>query len=488
MRILFLLSIFSFLSSELVAQTYSLTVNGGYGSGNYQAGDTVHIWCKEYDTTQTFSNWTGDVSFLESDHEWHTQLVMPSQAVNVSAHLVAMPSYTISHEQIMGQNNLKSVYSCFPVNQIGVAYLFHGTGGSATNWVRTVEYRSFVDAMIEAGFGVIITEAEEITLNTDLNNDGNLRWQPFPLDVNNGIDYLNIKAITDTFINRNKLTNSTPLYSVGMSNGGAFSAAISYGNNYVAGVSYCASSASAIFDVRNNAFAFRMARWDDNAQVGPEGNYEAWQNDSTLAARSVCHDYLIHDKQPIYPERFARIPGVTVAESQAVFSNLLATNQLDANHYALHSDTIKNHILAQPQLFTSFAALNVSQQSEVLNQIAAANAEHKFYSDYNYATISFLKNVCSQSVSIEESSLEPFTFSVFPNPAEGILHFKTNLKEANQGLFSLKDVSGKQLKTWKIMETLSEGTLDLSEVASGIYILELITDGQSSFSQKIILE
>lgn len=487
MKNLLLASIVALISQISVAQTFTLNVNGGFGSGNFQAGDTVHIWCKEYDTTQTFLNWTGDVSFMTNPNEWHSLLIMPNQNVQVTAHVVNMPAYTIQHEQIIGENNMKSVYSFFPNDLIGVVYLFHGTGGSATNWVRTVEYRSFVDALIAEKFGVIITEAEEITLNTDLNNDGNLRWQPFPLDVNTGIDYLNIKAITDTFINRNKLTVSTPLYSVGMSNGGAFSAAISYGNNYVAGVSYCASSVNAIFNARNNAFAFRMARWDDNAQVGSEGNYEAWQNDSTLAARSVCHDYQIHDKQPIYPERFARIPGVSLTESQAIFNDLVAQNQLDANHYALHSDTIKNHILAQPQLYSSFLALNVSQQLEVLNQIAASNAEHKFYSDFNFETISFLKNVCT-SAEIEANTMEEPTFSIYPNPSCETMHYELNLPNGAQGKLSLRDLNGKVLFSTNLESQNTIGTFNVSQFAKGVYMFELELMNGKSIVKKLVIE
>jgi len=34
--------------SLLNAQTYTLYVVDGYGSGNYLAGDTVHIWSKKH--------------------------------------------------------------------------------------------------------------------------------------------------------------------------------------------------------------------------------------------------------------------------------------------------------------------------------------------------------------------------------------------------------------------------------------------------------
>jgi hypothetical protein len=42
-----------FLTTSIFAQTFNLTVNNGYGSGTYQAGDTVHIWSFAYDSTKT---------------------------------------------------------------------------------------------------------------------------------------------------------------------------------------------------------------------------------------------------------------------------------------------------------------------------------------------------------------------------------------------------------------------------------------------------
>jgi hypothetical protein len=464
----------------LHAQTYNLTVNGGYGSGNYQVGDTVHVWSEAFDNTKTFSHWTGDTQYLEMPNEWHTTLIMPNQNIAVTSVISNMPTYTINYEQIMGVNNLKNVYSYFPSNLKGVIYLFHGTGGNASNWINTVEYRSFVNSAIADSFGIIATEAEEITLNTDLNGDGKLRWLTFPIDTTNGIDYLNIKTITDTFISRGDITNSTPKNSVGMSNGGSFSAAISYAYNYQAGISYCASSAQAIFSIRNNPFAFRMAKYDDNAEVGPQGNYEAWQSDSILKARSVCHDYEICDRQPIYPERFARIPGISITTSQAIFNDLSNNGLLDINNYALHSDTIKNNILANPPLYPNIIALPVSSQIEALNQIAASNAEHKFYSDYNSETLDFINNLCSTTVGIKDIYSEKKNLNIFPNPT--IDYIKMDLLEEVYSIFIINNI-GQRVFYLDNLSGLT--TIDVSMLGSGIYIIQA-TNEKSILTSKFV--
>lgn len=468
-------------SDGLTAQFHNLTVIGGYGSGSYQVGDTVHVWCEAYDDTKTFSTWNGDSPFLTNPHEWHTTLVMPNQDVSVTSQIANMPAYNINYEQIMGADNLKNVYSFFPPNPKGLLYLFHGTSGSASNWITTVEYRSFVNRAIADTFAIIVTEAEEITLNTDLNGDGKLRWQGFPLDTVNGIDYQNIKIITDTFINRGDLSPLLPKFSVGMSNGGSFSATTSYALNYKAGISYCASSAQAIFGIRNNPFAFRMAKYDDNAEVGPEGNYEAWQNDSTLQARGICHDYKIIDRQPIYPERFTRIPGVSVATSIAIFNQLSNNGQLNSENYALHSDTIKNHILANPVLYSSFIGLTNEQRIEVLSQISASNAEHKFYSDYNFESLDFLNRLCVQSAGIGDLTDKILPIKVYPNPANYIVNIFVSGSD-----YELELIDHVGRIVLQKVELNSQTSLDLSNFDNGIYVVKINFPGGESVMEKLI--
>jgi hypothetical protein len=69
-------------------QTYSLTVNGGTGSGNYAAGTTVAIAAAAV-SGQAFTNWTGDTSYLASVVSATTTVTMPSNGVTVTANYVA---------------------------------------------------------------------------------------------------------------------------------------------------------------------------------------------------------------------------------------------------------------------------------------------------------------------------------------------------------------------------------------------------------------
>lgn len=447
------------------AQSFTLAVTNGYGSGSYHTGDTVHIWSAEYDSASTFDYWSGDVSLLESDKEWHTTFIMPSNNVSLTAHIRTMPTYQIYYEQIMGKNNLKNVYYYFPPNMKGIIYLLHGTGGSARGWIDKTEGRSFTNAAIADTFGIIVTEAEEITLNTDLNGDGKLRWSLSPFDSVANVDYANIKVLTDTFINRGWMTYSTPRFSFGMSNGGSYSSALSYLYHYRAGISYCASGTDILFQATSVPFAFRMALYDDNEEVGPEGNYQAWQHDSTLEARSICHDYLIHDRQPIYPERFARIPGVSVAVSQNIFNELVANGQLDAGYYALSSDSITAHILSSPSSYPVILSQPVNVLQDISNKIGAANAQHQFYSDLNHASLMFFNTLCNAPLNnVTENGLQQEYYELAPNPVADQL-FILGATE-NPGELIICNTGGEVVYT-----TTNVNSVNVAGLPAGIYYL-----------------
>ena len=376
------------------AETFNLTVNNGYGSGTYQVGETVHLWSVAYDTTQTFGEWTGDISFLDRPKEWHTTMIMPNQNVSVEAVIDNMPTYAITYEVMEGLNNPKNVYYFFPSNPIGVIYLFHGTGGDAGGFINGIEMRSFTNAAIAAGYAIISTEGEEITLDQDIDGDGERRFMTQPIDTVNNVDYRNIKIITDEFISRGWMTANTNRFSIGMSAGSNFSAAVSAIWNFT-GVGYCSRAQNTGFDSRLSPFAYRLARYDQNPSYNyPVGLNQAMANVAELESRGICNDLYENDRQPIYPERFARVPGVSVANSIVIYNELLTNNQINNDGYALNSSIIQDNVLSNPNAYPTILNFINQGTTGLLSQIRASNAEHSFYSDYNYESLSFFNDQC----------------------------------------------------------------------------------------------
>ena len=289
----------------ITVDSATVTVFNGYGAGKYKVGDTVHIFSVAYASNQLFDTWgSADVSLLNAKSEWHTWFIMPAKNVSFSGSLKTITPVTLTYEQIRGRDRLKPVYYFFPAGHKGFVYLLHGTGGTALNLVNSYEFIQLYKELVNDGFGIIVTEAEEATTGVDANGDGKLRWLVSPADSVSNIDYANIKILTDTFYNRGTTNRSKLRYSVGMSNGGNYSAYLSAYYKYKAGVSYCAQ-AGAVSLTTVTPLQFCMARYDNNENVGAAGNAAALSNSQTITGRGVCSKYFIKEHAPLYAERFA---------------------------------------------------------------------------------------------------------------------------------------------------------------------------------------
>jgi hypothetical protein len=472
------------------AQPYNLTLTGGYGGGTYAAGDTVHIFSFARPTNQVFKSWTGaDTTLLTDVGEWHTTLVMPSRNVTLGTTYQSTNSFSLTLEQIRGRDRNKPVYYWLPAGIQRVLMFFHGTGGRASNIATSLETSQFLTEAAAAGFGIIVTEAEEATTQVDANGDDKLRWLTFPLTTSGNVDYANLKAIFDTLQNRGKLPANVIRTCVGMSNGGAMVSSVlaSPDLNFQFGVSYCASGLGVV--INNPAFtkplAWCMAQYDNNENVGPQGNADALAFSNTLTGRSICTRYSIYDKTPIYRQRFMRIVGVDSIKSSGVYTDLVNNNLLDSKSYLrVTGDSITKLIQATPLNFPNTITIPVANLAEVLNQLNASYADHQFYSDYNKRTIRFLVSQCN-ALTATEPNIAIQSLRLYPNPATTD---KVNLEipSISTEVESVEwvDALGRSgllpfVKTNDI--TL---TLDVSKLVAGVYRIRIGLRGvsQSTFA------
>ena len=373
----------------------TVTVVNGYGSGTYKIGDTVHIWSNAIADNYVFDQWTGYSSLLRHSGEWHNTFIMPAQNVTITANQKAIPAFSLKYEKIKGVNISKNVYSYFPSSLKGVVFLLHGSGGNALNLVTNFEWATMIKDLVAAGYGIIVTESEESSLNTDINGNGSIQWKTSPVDSTSNVDLGNIKALRDTFYARGSMNASIPLYSMGMSNGGAFSCCVSYLFKFKSGISYCAQAYTLIFNVSTVPYQFCMARNDEQPEVGATGNADALTNSQNLNGRGVCSKYFISDKSPVYPERFARRSDISLTTSTALFKELKNNNWLDSKNYlkAL-SDSLSKVFLANPGTYPTYNSLNLLQRDYINGQIDDMFAAHQFYSDFDKTTIKFLDSRC----------------------------------------------------------------------------------------------
>lgn len=376
--------------------SFIVTVNNGYGSGKYRVGDTVHIFSAHYGSTQIFDQWSGDISLLNGPEEWHTWFIMPDKNVSFSGSIKTINSFNLKYETIKGRDRQKPVYYFLSPGNKGLVYLLHGTSGTAAYLVAGFEFQQLIKSLVNDNFGVIVTEAEEATTGVDANADGKLRWALLPMDSALNVDYANIKAITDTFYNRGLINHSQPRYSVGMSDGGFFSVALSYMYHFKAGVNYCAQGSEGILQITTVPTQFCMARNDNNSSVGSVGNADALTFSKNLMARGICSKYFINERSPIYPERFARTGVISTTQSISIFNELQSKGYIDNKRYFIgYSDAFLSALQSNPLSFPIISSLSLSQKMAVLEQINLSVSDHHMYSDYDRATLRFFNSQCN---------------------------------------------------------------------------------------------
>ncbi|MCB9081797.1 MAG: hypothetical protein H6555_08820 [Lewinellaceae bacterium] len=372
------------------SEPVTLTVEGGYGSGAYMPGDTVHLWAQNRPAAR-FTNWSGPTVSLPQ--EWHAILVMPAKDLIVTANYEAVVPWAFTSQVISGVLHPKPVFYYFPPSMRGVIFLFHGTGGQGASWTNRTEMLAFCREAAQAGFGLIATDCEERTIG-DQNGDGKIRWKTTPVntDPNLNIDIANIATLRDYFISRGDFSQNMPLYAMGMSNGGAFSISVATALNFKAAVSYCADGIAALFGETRVPVAFRMAAADQQPEVS---NEEARDNAATLARRGICTDYLENPPSPLFPERFARIDGISEEMSKQLFTELSGNQALDARKYVrMNEMELAGQLQATPTRWPVMLSLTAAQRGAVADQLSIARADHQFYSDFTQATLGFLRELC----------------------------------------------------------------------------------------------
>ena len=371
-----------------------LAVADGYGSGTYPAGSTVHVFAAVRPQDQLVTGWTGDPGLLADPDEWHSTLVMPLADASVTATIVARPT-TLAVSTFTGSTSRqKTVRALIPLNPRGLVLFLHGTGGSSAFITKDEAFYVALRAL-ESGYGVLGTEAEEAVAG-DLNGDGKERWDA-SLAAGN-VDLANLDTLIASLRASGAIGPTTPLLALGMSNGGSMavtlgavasapSAASFPELRFAAVLSFCADGRAAAVATTDTPTAWLMCANDDNDEVD---NVAAAANSAALAARGVATLFAAHAASPLYDERFLRVPGVALATSQALATELRAAGFVGTHSFFVTpTDDIITAVTADPALLPSLVALPGAARSDVIGQVKAMQAEHQMFSDWAQRAIAF---------------------------------------------------------------------------------------------------
>ncbi len=380
-------------SSQITSSKRSVTVTGGYGSGFYRPGSTVHVWSSVSTTGGVAERWSGDDELLAEPNEWHTSFVMPDRDVVLVANS-SVQTVPLKAETFTGVTSVsKTVRYHFPSRMRGVVLFNHGTGGSS-RFIEATESLPIAVALVADGYGVVSTEAEESAAG-DLNGDGKLRWNTRA--TSNNADLGNLQAMFQSFETRGLIPAGTPRFALGMSAGGSFShflgtvAATAVAPNFpqlrfAAVVAYCAdATASRSGSLSTTPSAWYICGAEDNPEVS---NAQARANEAAMRARGVPTDFVEHRPSPLYPGRFARIDGIDQLASAAMAAELRAAGLVDsAGFITVDGDVIAATVLANPAAFPTISSH--PRAKSIRSQVKTTRAEHSMYADYTRRTIDF---------------------------------------------------------------------------------------------------
>jgi hypothetical protein len=374
------------------ATTFQLTVNAGTKAGATTYGSALHIFANPAPANTVFDRWTGDTALLLDPFSWHTSLTIPASGsatitATVSATYKVAPAWTPTIETgatipgLTTASGVRAIYY-FPPNARGLVIRFHGTGGGAPTSYTKVEDRQFMNEAVAAGYAVLA-----------LDSDNRIDKQWNVTVTANNIDVLNIRAVLSAFSARGLISATTPLMMIGMSNGAAMAPRAAYilstaspQLNVRASASYCASGNATIMSLTAVPQLWGMAANDDNENVGAEGNRLAAVNRAILSARGLANSFRLNPAAPLATNRFARITGLSLADSLTIWQAIQARGLLDQDGY-LRTNNIETIALAIPTPFNTAALLD-----DIADQIDATFAGHKFYSDDNARTIRFFNS------------------------------------------------------------------------------------------------
>lgn len=452
------------LDNTQVGGVVNLNTIEGYGSGQYEKDEVVHIWSKQIDG-KVFTHWSGDVQYLESPDEYHTKVTMPSSNVTVTANYVTLlPTMDMYPLTVQGAEKEKKIFVYVPLDKNklkGIVWFFHGTNGNAGQMTADPDVRQMMNLLMVNNYGVIALTSEESEFKMDFDNDGNYRWS-YGIDTNL-IDIANVRAIRDSLLSRNLINHNTLHAAIGWSAGGAFTEFIANALHWKAAINHTSSGSDLI---ASNAIAIvpylvSINENDNHPDVGPEGNQKARENVLLYKNRGACAILHEHLKAPLYPERFDRSPFINEALSKSIFNEIKNNNGLDEKNYLkLLSGPLSLYIGANPAKFPVIVGLTDEQKSAVLRQIEVTNAEHNIKADINGLTLQFIEQACGNVTYTDEVGHNTSKLSLIPNPATTTIDFDFDKQ------WGIYDQMGKQVLRGQHHQ------IDISQLYSGIYIVK----------------
>lgn len=354
----------------------TLTVANGAGSGTFDLARTVHLWANPPAAGQVFDRWTGDSAALVDAQAEHTTLLTSFPGANAAVTATYRSAPIVNSVAETFSNGTLYRWFVPPGTVRAVLTLHHGTGGSAAIQFSRLENEFLNREAVARGFALVAVDSL---------NRVDKQWDATFSTAN--ADVQNVLAILASLEARSLLPAGLPRYALGMSNGGGFAPKMTAYGGFAAAASYCAQAANT--GLSPAPVQWRMAMNDAHEMVGDAGNDRALVNYGLAQARGTPAAYERLAPSPLHPARFLRLPGLTLADGEAIVGSLRSGGYLDAYGFFL--------VLPSTLPLTSIPSAYWSRLSEIREQVDVVYTDHQFWSDAARRTFDFFESPAAEA-------------------------------------------------------------------------------------------
>ena len=388
----------SFVVVQGAGPVVALTVNGGFGGGNYPGGSRIDIFASTPPAGQVFDRWTGDTTVLGTGPlaplVAHTVITLPNTPVTLTATYKAAPAWTpvtipafnpqaFTPQGATTPTTVSATLAYYvPAGATALVFLLHDTDGAAADWFTAPESALLLRELVANGYGVAALSS--VNRNTRAwNAQATLAANP---------DALNFAAAHTKFVADGLLSATRPVFLLGLAAGadtamrfapllaGATPARPIRGT-----VLYCGSGIETQAVVSHIPALFLLA--DNDSSLAAAGATAARDNSQLLAGRGLATAVINNLAAPVHPGRFRALgvtaPAFTATDATAVWNAVKTAGLIDANNYvkALPTDAA---------LTAALPAAYQSRRADVSAQLDVAYAAQGFFSDANARVLGWL--------------------------------------------------------------------------------------------------
>jgi dienelactone hydrolase len=285
------------------------------------------------------------------------------------------------HSDMMGG---RQVLSYVPAHAKGIVYLFHGSGGSETFATR-VHTARVLSALIAAGYGY----AASASLDRDVK-----RWDVSSLDPKANRDVAYMLGLHKALIEKGAITAKTPVFTMGMSNGGAFAnlyatAAKQQGLPVVAVADYMGPFPAPMRDLLKDARALPSTFLVLSERDGLVDAKRVTEIASQLKAAGGKIEVHLNTEHTVCPATFTVVPGLDAAQREDLVAKVLpAAGLIDAKGArAVFTD---KPVMDRDALLELYRRTPGGPQSRLIaDELIIAWAGHQMRSEYAARQVAF---------------------------------------------------------------------------------------------------